>query len=76
MNRDKLASLAASGETDGIREHAALLAHYGEELERMATEGVLHDHERGGEDYEEIKKDVHYRRYLLLHHRSGAPPEH
>ena len=74
--REELEALAFHGETEALREHAALLEHYGEELERLATEGTLHGHGRAGETLEEIKKDVHYRRYLLLHHRPGEAEEH
>lgn len=69
--REDLEELANRGETGTLREHAALLAHYGEELERMVAEGTFHEHEGGGETYEETKKDLHYRRYLLLHHGVG-----
>ncbi len=75
-HRKELEALAVRGETEALREHAALLAHYGEELERLASEGKLHDHERGGDTLEDIKKDVHYRRYLLLHHRLGGGKGH
>lgn len=71
--RDHLESLAARNESGTLREHAALLAHYGEELERLAEERTFHDHEGGGDTYEKIKKDLHYRRYLLLHHGAGDP---
>ena len=71
--RKDLEELADRGETETLREHAALLAHYGEELERLAEGGALHGHK--GETYEEIKKDLHYRRYLLLHHRPGESGE-
>ena len=74
--RVKLDALAARGGTERLREHAALLAHYAEEIEHLAAEGTLHDHERRQHGYEELKKDIHYRRYLLLHHRPGDPEEH
>ncbi len=69
--REELEALVERGATETLREHAALLAHYGEELERFAAEGAFHDHQGSDETYEEIKKDLHYRRYLLLHHRPG-----
>ena len=70
--RKELEGLAVQGDSETLREHAALLAHYGEELERVAAEGALHDHKKSGDAYEKTKKDLHYRRYLLLHHKPGA----
>ena len=70
--RKELEELAVQGESETFREHAALLAHYGEELERLAAEGALHGHEKSGDAYEKTKKDLHYRRYLLLHHKPGV----
>jgi Ca-activated chloride channel family protein len=62
----KLKDLAlASGDQDLVNK-AFLFHHFATELDEVIEAGLLHEH---GEELEHFEKDLHYRRYLLRHHR-------
>ncbi len=57
----------ASGDQDLVNK-AFLFFHFANELREVMEAGLLHGH---SEEREQLKKDLHYRRYLLQHHRKG-----
>ncbi len=57
----------ASGDQDLVNK-AFLFFHFATELREVMEAGLLHGH---SEEREQLKKDLHYRRYLLQHHREG-----
>lgn len=62
----ELSAIAERNEGMEYPGHAALVAHFGEELAELREEGLEHGHDEASEALEE---DLDYRRYLLMHHK-------
>jgi hypothetical protein len=61
-----------SGDQDHINK-AFIFEHYSKELAELIEHGELHDH---SEEREAMKKDLHYRRFLLEHHKADHDHDH
>ncbi len=57
----------ASGDQEFVNK-AFLFEHYARELQELIETGALHSH---SEERAKLQKELHYRRYLMEHHRHG-----
>jgi Mg-chelatase subunit ChlD len=66
------AAAMRSSDQDFINK-AFIFEHYSKELAELVEKGELHEH---GEAHAALKKEAHYRRYLLEHHKPGHDHDH